>query len=121
MLALLLCLSVPSPEQPAILVNATGLPVADMARLHDRRGCCTAEIVSSTSWGGLVELDHPGPNLTVTAVAEAEPGATVTVKGTLLFLRHPASSEAWICLAMTHQMALQMMPAREPGNHLRRM
>ena len=33
---------------------------------------------------------------------------------------NPASSEAWIYLAMTHRMARQLMPAREPGNRLRR-
>jgi putative transposase len=35
--------------------------------------------------------------------------------------RNPASSEAWIYLAMTHRMARQLMPAREPGNRLRTM
>jgi putative transposase len=35
--------------------------------------------------------------------------------------RNPASSEAWILLAMTHRMARQLMPAREPGNRLRHM
>jgi putative transposase len=35
--------------------------------------------------------------------------------------RNPASSEAWIYLAMTHRMARQLIPAREPGNRLRRM
>ena len=34
---------------------------------------------------------------------------------------NPASSEAWIYLAMTHRMARQLLPAREPGNRLRRM
>jgi putative transposase len=34
---------------------------------------------------------------------------------------NPASSEAWIYLAMTHRMARQLIPAREPGNRLRRM
>lgn len=34
---------------------------------------------------------------------------------------NPASSEAWIYLAMTHRMARQLVPAREPGNRLRRM
>jgi putative transposase len=33
--------------------------------------------------------------------------------------RNPASSEAWIYLAMTHRMARQFFPAREPGNRLR--
>ena len=34
---------------------------------------------------------------------------------------NPASSEAWIYLAMTHRMARQLLPARELGNRLRRM
>jgi putative transposase len=32
---------------------------------------------------------------------------------------NPASSEAWIYLAMTHRMARRLLPAREPGNRLR--
>ena len=35
--------------------------------------------------------------------------------------RNPASSEAWIYLAMTHRMARRLLPARQPGNRLRRM
>ena len=34
---------------------------------------------------------------------------------------NPASSEAWIYLAMIHRMARQLLPAREPGNRLRQM
>jgi putative transposase len=34
---------------------------------------------------------------------------------------NPASSEAWIYLAMTHRMARQLIPAREPDNRLRQM
>ncbi len=34
---------------------------------------------------------------------------------------NPASSAAWIYLAMTHRMARQLLPARDPGNRLRRM
>ncbi len=34
---------------------------------------------------------------------------------------NPASSEAWIYLAMIHRMARRLLPAREPGNRLRRM
>jgi putative transposase len=35
--------------------------------------------------------------------------------------RNPASSEAWIYLAMTHRMARRLLPARDPANRLRRM
>jgi transposase len=35
--------------------------------------------------------------------------------------RNPASSEAWVYLAMTHRMARQLLPARDPANRLRRM
>jgi putative transposase len=34
---------------------------------------------------------------------------------------NPASSEAWIYIAMTHRMARQLLPARDPSNRLRRM
>jgi hypothetical protein len=33
---------------------------------------------------------------------------------------NPASSEAWIYLAMTHRMARKLLPARDPENRLRR-
>jgi transposase len=34
---------------------------------------------------------------------------------------NPASSEAWIYLAMTHRMARRLLPARDRTNRLRRM
>jgi len=34
---------------------------------------------------------------------------------------NPASSEAWIYLAMTHRMIRQVLPARDPTNRLRSM
>jgi len=34
---------------------------------------------------------------------------------------NPASSEAWVYIAMTHRMARQMPPARDRDNRLRRM
>ena len=35
--------------------------------------------------------------------------------------RNPASSEAWVYLAMTHRMARRLLPARDRDNRLRRM
>jgi uncharacterized lipoprotein YbaY len=91
MLPLLFCLSVPAAPAPQVVVDATDLPAAALADLHGRRVRYTADVVSSVSWDGLVSLDHPDDKLEVTAVVEAEVRATVTVEGTLLFIRHPPS------------------------------
>jgi putative transposase len=36
------------------------------------------------------------------------------------FEHNPASSEAWIYIAMIHRMARLLLPAREPDNRLKR-
>jgi hypothetical protein len=91
MLPLFLCLSVPATPAPQVIGDATDLPAAALANLHGRRVRYTGEVVSSVSWDGLVGLDHCDDKLEMTAEVEAESGATVTVEGTLLFIRHPPS------------------------------